>query len=771
MIDGRDAWLSTIAFHAVHDAIDLGRPDPEAITVTVWQRFASSADLSRGKGDIADARRKVEDKLRLARDGRLPARDGDVPEPAYAPPALSVEAAREKLETEIDRFCTRVLDWHRGKAPGMPRVGLQATVGLGKSRIAARRLVVLQRHLRDEGLPSRILLFVPSHVLAAEVAATWRGLGADVAVHLGYETSDPATGAPMCQDLEAVHAAMEAGLDIPSSVCGVDGSEHCRFLGDCLKHQNRIAVAAADVVVSAYDTLFSGLPFAEDSIGLLLIDEGCWARSPGETRGIFADDLRSEPVTDLGNSRVGTAAANAIADLVACRARLVRALEEVGDGAVLAELLRRHGLDSALCRDAARLEERRLSDPGLQPGLSGAEREVALERAMSNARIRKLMAIWRLLGTLLDPSATKPGQVQLARTRGRLELIARSVRPLHQSLKARPLLHLDATLRPELLACILPGLEVTAIEATAPHMHLRLVTGRFGKSTLCPAPGLPEEEARRRANRLEECVTYVRWQARRVAPGKVLVVTYQGCEAAFQGIPGVVTAHFNAVAGIDAFGDVALLVSIGRPLPAAGDLGYLAGVFFGVVGDGGYRKDFAGVHMRAGGPRSVVAVRHQDAQAETLRAAICDDELIQVVGRGRGVNRSADTPLDVHVLADVALPLVHDSVAPWDAVRPGIVQRMLLEGIAVDSPGDAAVLHPGLFETANQAKKMFQAAGFGGQNPLRGIQWEMTPKSAAYRRTGRGRSWQRAYWLSGDEGDVRRALEARLGQMAGWRVG
>ena len=79
-------------------------------------------------------------------------------------------------------------------------------------------------------------------------------------------------------------------------------------------------------------------------------------------------------------------------------------------------------------------------------------------------------------------------------------------------------------------------------------------------------------------------------------------------------------------------------------------------------------------------------IEHQDAEAELLRAAICDDELIQAIGRGRGINRTAADPLEVHVLADVALPLVHDRVLAWETVAPDIVQRMLLAGVAVDSP-------------------------------------------------------------------------------------
>jgi hypothetical protein len=40
---GRDGWLSTIAYHAVHDAIDAGQTlAPDILAERVWQRFAGT---------------------------------------------------------------------------------------------------------------------------------------------------------------------------------------------------------------------------------------------------------------------------------------------------------------------------------------------------------------------------------------------------------------------------------------------------------------------------------------------------------------------------------------------------------------------------------------------------------------------------------------------------------------------------------------------------------------------------------------------------------
>jgi hypothetical protein len=200
---------------------------------------------------------------------------------------------------------------------------------------------------------------------------------------------------------------------------------------------------------------------------------------------------------------------------------------------------------------------------------------------------------------------------------------------------------------------------------------------------------------------------------------RTLVVTYKSIEAAFAGIPGVEVAHFNAIAGLDIYRNVDLLIVIGRPLPGTDGVASLSAAVFGHVPEGSYQGVRKGVRMRSGAVRGISVRTHTDAQAEALRAAICDDEVIQAIGRGRGVNRTQADPLEVHVLADVALPLVHDRLSCWEIEAPDILQRMLLVGIAVDSPADASALHPSIFSSVEQAKSAFRRA-FKCQTPVEG---------------------------------------------------
>lgn len=775
--DGRDAWLSQIAFHAVHDALDAGViPDAELIATLVWNRFTGSTDLSRPKQDgswsyaFPDAIRKVQDKLRLAHDGRLPPRDRDTPEPDFDEPTLSVADGRAQLAGLVAGFCEQVQDWHGEMSERPPALGIRATVGIGKSRIARERLLELAATLGDKSQPHRILVLTASHALAEETAAAWAGDGAHAVVHRGYERVDPSSGEPMCRDIEVVRAALSSGLRVPQTACVRTDGAQCRHFQTCLKQQNLRDVAAADVVVAPYDALYSGLAFDKDDVGLLLVDEGCWARALDQKSEVFVEGIPHEAIAGMGDA-VGRGPVGAVADLLSFRESVARALAANGPGPVRRSVLRDAGLSAEDCDRAVALERWRMKDPDLHPGISGGERQRALRIAAENARVLQLAALWQALGHFLAGSSATSGRLRIrdADASGCHRIDLRQVRRLHESLRGKPILHLDATMRPDLVRSILPELAIETIDVAAPQMHVRHIQGSFGKTMLCPSPGLPPEEVRRRENRLRECVDHVRWHAQRVFPRPVLVVTYQAIEAAFQDIPNVEVAHFNAVAGLDRFKDVALLISIGRPLPPSQELHALAGAYFDHVPEGRYRKHCAGIRMRSGETRGIDVIHHEDERAETLRAAICDDELIQVIGRGRGVNRTMDNPLEVHVLADTALPLIYDRLTSWDLERPDLFQRMLLAGIAVDSPADAAALHPSLFGNAHQAKMTFARTTFKAQTPMNTSYREMCLKSACYRRAGRGRGWQRVWWVNGSEGAVRRRLEDVGGSIAGWQ--
>ena len=174
VVDGRDGWLSSAAFHAVHDAVDRGGDiDPDALAAQVWHQFAASTDLERARQDgghvwdFADAVRKVENKLALLANGRLPERKRPNAALTDPVPGLAPEVARAQLEDAIEAALHDASEWWSGDQQTAPPVmGIRATVGLGKSAISRNRIAAWQRDMQAQGLPHRVLVVTPSHALA-----------------------------------------------------------------------------------------------------------------------------------------------------------------------------------------------------------------------------------------------------------------------------------------------------------------------------------------------------------------------------------------------------------------------------------------------------------------------------------------------------------------------------------------------------------------------------------------------------------------------------
>ena len=776
--DGRDNWLSTIAFHALHDALCRGENlDEAALGQVVWTRFAETTDLSRPKQDgrqaygTHDAQRKVRVKLRLLRDGCLPERKRPAVEPDYVPPGLDAATARQDIDQFLIDAIEAVAGWHRsGGIDAAPRIGLRATVGLGKSTAARRHVAELMGKLAAAGLPHRILNLVPSLALADETAAAWAKLGVNAVALRGYEALSRVTRDPMCRDLAAVRAAVAARLDIQSSACARSGTQQCRAFVTCAKQANRRAVAEAEVVVAAYDAMFTGFAGDTRDFALLIIDEACWSRSFEVAEGLTVEALPYLGISGVSGARKQDQAGAGRADLIAARQRLSAALLSMPAGEVVVDALTLQGIDATFCNEAIATEYAVLPVVQLSPGQGVTERKAALESSARRALEFQIIDLWAALSPLVAGDEAAVGKIWLGGMGkdGQRQIRMYRRKQIASELSRLPLLHLDATLRPELASVVLRGLQMVTVDASAPHQHIRLISGSFGKSTLIQDSRASANENQRRANRLRECVEYVRWHALRHKGGRTLVITYLAAEAAFAGIPGVETAHYNAVAGLDGWGDVSALFLVGRPLPGSADLHELTGAFFDRSVSGQYSAVDVGVVVNGRPSSAIRAIRHTDPSAETLRAAICDDEVMQALGRGRGVNRTPETPLEVHVMADVVLPIAHDRVMGWEMVCPDLVQHMLFSGVAVSSPKHASLLYPSVFATDEQARKAFSRGGFKGHFPIRDIYREMSLKSASYRLGGRGQGRETAWWIEEIESNARARLEAAVGPISEW---
>ncbi len=106
---------------------------------------------------------------------------------------------------------------------------------------------------------------------------------------------------------------------------------------------------------------------------------------------------------------------------------------------------------------------------------------------------------------------------------------------------------------------------------------------------------------------------------------------------------------------------------------------------------GWYPKVATGREMANGDAVAAECDRHPDPICEAIRWQICEGELVQIIGRARGVNRTEADPVDVLVMTDAPLPLPLDSTVTADDLAPGPAELMLgMAGIAFESATDMA---------------------------------------------------------------------------------
>jgi hypothetical protein len=623
-------------------------------------------------------------------------------------------------------------------------------VGVGKSK-AVREAIgdLIEAMIRDADSTTRrrVLWLVPTHRLGNEALSAMEDLGLSVAVMRGREAKvpiipipgtddDPEDGAealPMCLNLPAVEDAISIGHDVESAVCGSGklGEPMCPYRGDCEYQKQKQPVAQADVVIAAHQALFHRIATqATDHAGLVIADESWWQAGILPNREIrvagFADEPLLHPVLQKGDFR-GTGrtrswrmitADEATKDLHVLSAKAQRAFEATPEGALVSkQTVIDAGLTADDCAEAARLEWQRKVEKAILPGMSLAARAEGVARAAGNASIPRRVGVWKALEELLIGDVTHTGRLEMSSKAGadgadRVVLLHSRLEVL-DTISGLPILMLDATMPAAVVRHFLPRLEVLAeVQPHAPHMTVRQFIGGWGKTSLIPSDRVAPDENRRRHDLVAELVDFVLLNS----GGNGLAITYQDLEDRFAAT-GIRTGHFNAISGLDSFGDVHSLFVIGRPLPAPGELLTMARALTGrAIAPEAGQVESRGVLM-ADGTGAALNVRvYTEPTLEALRVAITDAEIIQAIGRGRGVNRDGASPLSVFVFADVVLPLPVAQLVRWVDIRPDVIGRMVARGVALFSPTDAARAYPDLFPSPDAARMALKRAGAEGQS-------------------------------------------------------
>jgi putative DNA primase/helicase len=727
---------------------------------------------------------------------------------------LGVEQIRDKCRSEINEFVHIDVRkyWDAVSAyypvqtdefgnpivphPVPPRRMLAVSTGVGKSQGFIAETLDYIGAERAAGGDKAAYFAVPHHDLADELLervmaqAIKSGRQIKVAVWKGMSQPDPVDPSEtMCrrpQDLEIVHAyKLPVGTTLCASGSGENRTE-CKLAGICGYKRQVRDVADADIIILTHSMLTQRLPAALPEAGLLFVDEAAWQIMTGGCDTpvrITATALRkagkNTPELDWAKRRL---------------AELLDGPTPEPDGGIKGDLLlalrQSMGSMGITPADAAKLEWDNAGKLSINVvDYSGDDLEAALKRELGDASgikaARQMASLWRAVDDAqLLPAGSRSGRLDIFTPKGEAavrEIKVRWKEELSEGWSKVPILFADATADATVLQACFDGIVPSPRYVShSPHVKIRQIVDR-SMSHAAIAPKSEDDLAKasdaQKANAKTARSNAQKVKAKLIADalhryrGKpVVAVVPAATEAVWREDPipsWLSILHYGNVTGLDDYGTCRAVYVVGRTLPSSSAVEAYAGTLTGVEpSQKGYRETRRELVCADGSGVVVTAWEHPDPLCEAIRRQVTEAGIIQAAGRGRGINRSADKPLDIALWTDVAVPeLGLVEAETWEA--PSIEAEMLAAGCWIDLPSDAARIHPEIVKSPDSLKK-------ARQRRIRDSSLLETPiskcpsSSFRYRPSVSGRrDIGSAVFLNAvSEAEARTYLEARLGPLA-----
>ena len=585
---------------------------------------------------------------------------------------------------------------------------MSITLGAGKTHYAILHGIAFTSALRTSGDQRSLVFAGPEHRLNAQLAkrlkkeAKKQGIALSVAVIRGREALLPGGDGKeqMCRNLEDIKLAHRHWAKA-DEVC-----EECPFKASCAYLDQRNV--DADIYVVAHAMLTHEVPQAigRRGIAALVVDESPWRN------GLVGADGKgiTLPLEALEDGGMRVTPDDEGKNLQFKRSKMLAAANINEDGP-----LKRSSLIAAeFLNDTASL--------GLEGAYARKVEDGNWRDRIDNRSLGQEVLAWKGAIELMAGAHEASGFISVGieqdEMRGTWTRVLRLTgrREIGKGWQV-PTLLIDASLNEALIKPYWPSVEVVArIDVETPYQRVWQCIHPFSKSMLTPTK--KGDTKRKNLNR-RHIIAYIA-KLEREAGGQTLVVSNKETIEALKtdGIPDhIETAHFNALAGRDDWGKVARIIIIGRTQPPPKSVERMAGALTGkapeTLGDEWYQshdvlrrqKTPTGVLLIAG-----VADRHPDPIAEAVRRRICEDEVMQALGRARGVRRTASNPVDVFVLSDAVLPIAVDGFIPLDDVIQTSPKDDMLAagGVAFDSATAAFKAYPHLYRSDKAAQKKME---------------------------------------------------------------
>jgi DNA-binding XRE family transcriptional regulator len=420
--------------------------------------------------------------------------------------------------------------------------------------------------------------------------------------------------------------------------------------------------------------------------------------------------------------------------------------------------------------------------------LSGSDLETALRRELGDAAgvktARQMASLWRAVDDAAAlPPGSRSGRLEIHTPKaadGPREIRIRWKESIAAAWERVPIMFMDATADAAVLGACFDGIEPSPrYVAHSPHAKIRQVVDR-ALSHAAIAPKTPEElvdaSPSQRVNALTARANAKKVKARLIVDAliryggqPVVAIVPAATERVWREdvIPSWLTIlHHGAITGLDAHKSCRAVYNVGRPLPSSAAVEAMAGTVTGIEpSQKGYRETRRELVCADGSGVVVGAWEHPDPLCEAFRRQVTETAIIQGAGRGRGLHRTADDPLDIILWTDVAVPeLGLVEAETWEG--PSVEDEMLAAGCWIELPADAARVHPEIVGTPGSLKKARQR--MTRDISLYGSLLSKCPWSYRYRPATGGRSTIGTATFLNDvsETEARAFLESRLGPLA-----
>jgi putative DNA primase/helicase len=589
-------------------------------------------------------------------------------------------------------------------------------VGVGKTRIVIEELAIWLKQKDREP----VIYATPRHNLNERIEPQFAERGINARIYRGREADDPLRpGKKMCLNLAAVELAKKCHAEIATTCCK-HKKQYCRLYDRCGYQRQLQDRDGVEVWIVAHDTLFHEQKALGKTISAVIVDEALWQKG---LRGVEANEEFDWTVAidSISNQEPPPKTLENInayglkeLDFLHLRHRLASALRaQPNNGGVARKHLDALYLDGTSCKYALSLEWDRHRDYvkklGQHPGMSELQLTQLAARTDLIDRIqhsRRVIRIWEAVRELLNRADIEvSGRLTLTQDNGQRMIEWRGISQISQQFTV-PTLMLDATLPAlPMLQIYHPRAQIVAdIKVALPkHVHIRqlLHTPTGARKLQCERHLI---EVRRHI-----LARYLEFNRPRT-----LVICQQKVDEWLKPrLPDDINIrHYNDVTGIDDYRDVRLMLLIGRTAPGPATTETIAAALTGrppvlaTANGNGFRwfdPIQRGIRLRDGSGVATRGDQHPDPDVEAVRWQICEAELVQALGRGRAVNRTAMNPLDADLLFDTCLPITVDKVIRWRP--PSLLIETAVEGVMLTAPCDLIQLWPKLWPNRKAATR------------------------------------------------------------------